>query len=65
MSHSVDDTRNISPMLSPYADAKWRDIFPGAEMLATGQWSRPEDEPGPLPGQRRYGASKLCAVMHM
>lgn len=62
---SVDDARNETGGFAPYKDPKWRDMFPSPELLASGNWSTPADESGPYPGQRRYGASKLCAVMHM
>ncbi|KAM0564190.1 hypothetical protein ACHAPJ_000399 [Fusarium lateritium] len=40
-------------------------LFPGPEELAKGKWSRPDSGGGWLTGYRRYGASKLCAVMLM
>ncbi|KAK2612692.1 hypothetical protein QQS21_001309 [Conoideocrella luteorostrata] len=62
--HDVDDARNEMGMKA-YQDPKWRNLFPGPELLAKGKWSTPQDDPGAESGQRRYGASKLCAIMHM
>lgn len=50
-------------MMSAYKDTRYPTLFPGAEVLAKGQWSRPEDDPGINSGFRRYEASKLCAMM--
>ncbi|KAK1241474.1 hypothetical protein MKX08_001448 [Trichoderma sp. CBMAI-0020] len=61
-SHDIDDPRN-DVMMGAYKDSKYPTLFPGAEALAKGQWSRPEDDAGIKSGFRRYGASKLCAVM--
>ncbi|KAM0253042.1 hypothetical protein ACHAQJ_007473 [Trichoderma viride] len=59
--HDIEDTRNN--VNSAYKDARYTTLFPGAEALAKGQWSRPEEDPTTNSGFRRYGASKLCAVM--
>ncbi|UKZ66649.1 uncharacterized protein TrAtP1_007820 [Trichoderma atroviride] len=61
-SHDIDDPRN-DVMMGAYKDTGYPTLFPGAEVLAKGQWSRPEDDPGINSGFRRYGASKLCAMM--
>ncbi|KAM0446635.1 hypothetical protein ACHAO4_009307 [Trichoderma viride] len=61
-SHDIDDPRN-DMMMGAYEDTRYPTLFPGAEVLAKGQWSRPEDDPGINSGFRRYGASKLCAMM--
>lgn len=46
-----------------YKDPKWPTLFPDVDALAKGRWSTPEDEASWHSGFRRYGASKLCAVM--
>lgn len=48
-----------------YKDPKWQNLFPGPKALAKGTWSTPQDDASPNSGFRRYGASKLCAVMLM
>lgn len=59
---SIDDERNNTNG-EPYKG--WDTLFPGAEELAKGKWSRPDSGGGWFTGYRRYGASKLCAVMLM
>ncbi|KAL7789384.1 hypothetical protein V8C37DRAFT_386376 [Trichoderma ceciliae] len=59
--HDFEDGRNS--MQSAYKDARYTTLFPGAEALAKGRWSRPEEDPTSSSGFRRYGASKLCAIM--
>ncbi|KAM0442614.1 hypothetical protein ACHAQK_004310 [Fusarium lateritium] len=61
-SHDVKDPRNNASM-ECYKDLD--SLFPGPEELAKGKWSRPGSGGGWLAGYRRYGASKLCAVMLM
>ncbi|KAH6961217.1 hypothetical protein DER45DRAFT_560394 [Fusarium avenaceum] len=61
-SHDVKDPRNNASM-ECYKDID--SLFPGPEELAKGKWSRPGSGGGWLAGYRRYGASKLCAVMLM
>ncbi|KAF5012235.1 hypothetical protein FDECE_1694 [Fusarium decemcellulare] len=61
-SHDIDDLRNNTNG-EPYKG--YDTLFPGAEELAKGKWSGPETEGGWFTGYRRYGASKLCAVMLM
>ncbi|RSL48214.1 hypothetical protein CEP54_013043 [Fusarium duplospermum] len=61
-SHNIDDERN-NTNAEPYKG--WDTLFPGAEELAKGKWSRPDSGGGWYTGYRRYGASKLCAVMLM
>ncbi|KAL2685325.1 hypothetical protein Neosp_006422 [[Neocosmospora] mangrovei] len=61
-SHDIDDERNNTNG-EPYKG--WDTLFPGAEELAKGKWSRPDSGGGWFTGYRRYGASKLCAVMLM
>ena len=63
--YSSTDQRNATNGMTPYVDPKWHNIHPGAEALAKGKWSTPEDDPSWFSGYRRYGASKLCAVMLM
>ncbi|KAF5671736.1 short-chain alcohol dehydrogenases/reductase [Fusarium heterosporum] len=58
-SHDVDDQRNMGCLKD--VDS----LFPGPEELAKGKWSKPGSGGGWLAGYRRYGASKLCAVMLM
>ncbi|KAL6904416.1 hypothetical protein GGI43DRAFT_319564 [Trichoderma evansii] len=62
-SHDKDDPRNDVMGLGAYKDTRFPTLFPGAETLAKGQWSNPEEDPGFSSGFRRYGASKLCAIM--
>lgn len=59
--HDIEDPRNNSGGKSAYEG--YDTLFPGAEALAKGKWSTPEDKGGWHTGFRRYGASKLCAVM--
>ncbi|KAM5355966.1 hypothetical protein ACJ41O_002612 [Fusarium nematophilum] len=61
-SHDIDDARNNTNG-EPYKD--YETLFPGANELAKGMWSRPDSGGGWFTGYRRYGASKLCAVMLM
>ncbi|RGP64034.1 hypothetical protein FSPOR_8200 [Fusarium sporotrichioides] len=62
-SHDIDDPRN---KLGGSACFEGYDsLFPGPDELAKGKWSRPDTGGGWLTGFRRYGASKLCAVMLM
>ncbi|KAF9769418.1 hypothetical protein IL306_013177 [Fusarium sp. DS 682] len=61
-SHDVNDERN-NTNVECYTG--YDSLFPGPEELAKGTWSRPESGGGWLTGYRRYGASKLCAVMLM
>ncbi|KAH7022868.1 hypothetical protein EDB80DRAFT_769768 [Ilyonectria destructans] len=61
-SHDIDDKRNNIGG-EPYKGRTT--LFPSAEELAKGTWSTPEDGDGWWTGFRRYGASKLCAVMLM
>ncbi|KAM5462797.1 hypothetical protein MauCBS54593_007868 [Microsporum audouinii] len=58
--HDPDDTRNF-PALYP---EQYRPILrDGVEPLAHGTWSTPAQDPSPLSGIRRYGASKLCVII--
>ncbi|KAI5466358.1 hypothetical protein BGZ63DRAFT_348146 [Mariannaea sp. PMI_226] len=59
-SHDVEDKRNDIGH-TPYKGHTT--LFPGVEELAKGKWSTPADGDGWFAGFRRYGASKLCAVM--
>ncbi|VUC26655.1 unnamed protein product [Clonostachys rosea] len=61
-SHDIDDKRNTNGG-EPYKG--WDSLYPGAEELAKGGWSKPDSGGGWYTGYRRYGASKLCAVMLM
>ncbi|KAF4947025.1 hypothetical protein FSARC_14060 [Fusarium sarcochroum] len=61
-SHDIDDERNNTNM---ECYKGYGSLFPGPEELAKGKWSRPDSGGGWLTGYRRYGASKLCAVMLM
>ncbi|CAH0028059.1 unnamed protein product [Clonostachys rhizophaga] len=61
-SHDIDDNRNLNGG-EPYKG--WNSLYPGAKQLAKGEWSRPDSGGGWYTGYRRYGASKLCAVMLM
>ncbi|PHH74780.1 hypothetical protein CDD80_2852 [Ophiocordyceps camponoti-rufipedis] len=63
--HDIDDERNSAAGGDMYKDPEWPTLFPGPEPLAKGRWSTPEEEPSARSGHRRYGASKLCAVMLM
>ena len=49
---------------APHAGEQWQELHPGAEQLAKGKWSIPDEEPKWFAGFRRYGATKLCEVMH-
>ncbi|RFU73479.1 short-chain [Trichoderma arundinaceum] len=60
-SHDIEDSRNNA--VSAYKDARYPTLFPGVEALAKGTWSTPEEDPSSGSGFRRYGASKLCAIM--
>ncbi|KAF4981137.1 hypothetical protein FZEAL_3007 [Fusarium zealandicum] len=60
--HDIDDEHNKING-GPYKG--FDTLFPGAEELAKGKWSRPDSGGGWWTGFRRYGASKLCAVMLM
>lgn len=42
---SIEDARN-DIVIGAYKDTRYPTLFPGAELLAKGQWSRPEDDPG-------------------
>ncbi|PON23891.1 hypothetical protein TGAM01_v207219 [Trichoderma gamsii] len=44
-SHDIEDARN-DIVIGAYKDTRYPTLFPGAELLAKGQWSRPEDDPG-------------------
>ncbi|KAL7935318.1 NAD(P)-binding protein [Trichoderma chlorosporum] len=59
--HNIEDERNN--MSTAYSDPRYTTLYPGVEALAKGEWSRPEEDPSTASGFRRYGASKLCAVM--
>ncbi len=48
-----------------YQDPKWQNLLPDIDAVARGRWSTPNDDPSEASGFRRYGASKLCAVMLM
>ncbi|KAJ4278412.1 hypothetical protein NW764_007217 [Fusarium oxysporum] len=61
-SHDINDDRN-NTNIKCYMG--YDSLFPGPEELAKGRWSRPDSGGGWLTGYRRYGASKLCAVMLM
>ncbi|KAF4456820.1 hypothetical protein F53441_1117 [Fusarium austroafricanum] len=61
-SHDVNDPRNN---INYKCYEGYDSIFPGLEELAKGKWSRPGSGGGWLAGYRRYGASKLCAVLFM
>ncbi|KJZ73566.1 hypothetical protein HIM_07122 [Hirsutella minnesotensis 3608] len=61
--HDIEDERNASGGNKVYKDPRWPTLFPGPEELAMGRWSTPRDDPSGQSGFRRYGASKLCAVM--
>ncbi|KAF5965554.1 dehydrogenase reductase [Fusarium coicis] len=61
-SHDINDERN-NTNIKCYTG--YDSLFPGPEELAKGTWSRPDSGGGWLTGYRRYGASKLCAVMLM
>ncbi|KAF5616702.1 dehydrogenase reductase [Fusarium sp. NRRL 52700] len=61
-SHDINDERN-NTNIKCYTG--YDILFPGPEELAKGRWSRPDSGGGWLTGYRRYGASKLCAVMFM
>jgi hypothetical protein len=61
--HSINDPRNNVGGSSLYKG--YNSLFPGPDELAKGKWSRPDTGGGWLTGYRRYGASKLCAVMLM
>ncbi|CAM1506791.1 Fc.00g064320.m01.CDS01 [Cosmosporella sp. VM-42] len=60
-SHDINDDRNQTGGNDPYKG--YTTLFPSAEALAKGEWSTPQEAGGWLNGYRRYGASKLCAVM--
>jgi len=60
-SHDVDDPQNETGGNTPYKG--YTSIWPGPEPLAKGEWETPQDDPSWYSGFRRYGASKLCAVM--
>ncbi|KAH7005573.1 hypothetical protein EDB82DRAFT_472274 [Fusarium venenatum] len=62
-SHDIDDPRNNLGGSACYEG--YDSLFPGPDELAKGKWSRPDTGGGWLTGFRRYGASKLCAVMLM
>ncbi|KAF7550255.1 hypothetical protein G7046_g8073 [Stylonectria norvegica] len=62
-SHDINDERNKTGGGDPFKG--YTTLFPGAEALAKGKWSTPQDEGGWLTGFRRYAASKLCVVMFM
>ncbi|KAH7329062.1 hypothetical protein B0I35DRAFT_473703 [Stachybotrys elegans] len=62
-SHDVDDEFNKAGGYEPYADPKWQNLLPDLDALAKGKWSTPDDDSSWYSGYRRYGASKLCAVM--
>ncbi|KAF4512434.1 hypothetical protein G6O67_001574 [Ophiocordyceps sinensis] len=62
-SHDIEDKRNAMGGNMVYKDPKWPTLFPDVDALAKGRWSTPEDEASWHSGFRRYGASKLCAVM--
>ncbi|EGR51220.1 uncharacterized protein TRIREDRAFT_45571 [Trichoderma reesei QM6a] len=59
--HNIEDKRNNAT--NAYKDPRYPTLYPGAEALAKGQWSRPEEDPSSNSGFRRYGASKLCVIM--
>ncbi|KAF3076397.1 Short-chain dehydrogenase TIC 32 [Trichoderma lentiforme] len=59
--HNIEDKRN--DVTSAYKDPRYPTLYPGVEALAKGEWSRPEEDPTTNSGFRRYGASKLCAIM--
>ncbi|KAF7545148.1 hypothetical protein G7Z17_g9407 [Cylindrodendrum hubeiense] len=59
---NIDDKRNTIGG-EPYKGRTT--LFPSVEELAKGTWSTPKDGDGWWTGFRRYGASKLCAVMLM
>ncbi|KND89531.1 Short-chain dehydrogenase TIC 32, chloroplastic [Tolypocladium ophioglossoides CBS 100239] len=63
--HDSQDERNTMGGNAVYKDPKWQNLFPGPEALAKGTWSTPKDDASSDSGFRRYGASKLCAVMLM
>ncbi|PFH59293.1 hypothetical protein XA68_12585 [Ophiocordyceps unilateralis] len=63
--HDIDDERNALGGNDVYKDPRWPTLFPGPEALARGRWSTPEEDASTRSGFRRYGASKLCAVMLM
>ncbi|KAL7945961.1 NAD(P)-binding protein [Trichoderma barbatum] len=60
-SHNIEDNRN--DVMNAYKDPRYPTLYPGVDALAKGQWSRPEEDPTTKAGFRRYGASKLCAIM--
>ncbi|KAM0195344.1 hypothetical protein ACHAPC_000539 [Botrytis cinerea] len=48
----------------PFKDEKWKTIFDDStDPIAKGTWSTFAEDPSWMSGMRRYGASKLCAVM--
>lgn len=59
--YSVDDPQNETGGNIPYKG--YASLYPGAGPLAKGEWETPQDDPSWYSGFRRYGASKLCAVM--
>ncbi|UKZ79586.1 hypothetical protein TrVFT333_007344 [Trichoderma virens FT-333] len=59
--HNIDDKRN--DVMTAYKDPRYTTLYPGVDALAKGEWSRPEEDPTTNSGFRRYGASKLCAIM--
>ncbi|KAM4059743.1 short chain dehydrogenase [Hirsutella rhossiliensis] len=61
--HDIEDKRNGMGGNTVYQDPKWPTLFPDVDALAKGRWSTPEDEASWHSGFRRYGASKLCAIM--
>ncbi|GJN83768.1 short-chain protein [Purpureocillium lilacinum] len=63
--HDVEDPRNTSGGNTVYQDPKWQNLLPDIDAVARGRWSTPNDDPSEASGFRRYGASKLCAVMLM
>ncbi|GAD94225.1 short-chain dehydrogenase, putative [Paecilomyces variotii No. 5] len=49
-----------------FNDERWKTILrDSTDPIAKGTWSSPEEDPSWMSGMRRYGASKLCAIMMM
>ncbi|KYK58641.1 hypothetical protein DCS_05658 [Drechmeria coniospora] len=63
--HDYEDERNAMGGGTVFKDPKWHDLLPDVDAVARGRWSTRKDDPSGQPGFRRYGSSKLCAVMLM
>ncbi|KAK2873222.1 hypothetical protein FQN49_002509 [Arthroderma sp. PD_2] len=64
--HDPDDTRNYVGPGAVLFPKQYLPIFrDGIDPVARGTWSTPAEDPSPLSGIRRYGASKLCLILIM